>query len=399
MVRALRDRCGVGEVPGGDGSDYSRGRKDTHLSVRIAAIPLPLLASSWLVGPARGWASIDGTVGGGRGFVAGKGTTYVIRPRKKAAGPVVKSKPGGTRPTPGKPTSPSVRGPSVRRPVRVPKVPATRRARGRQVAAGALVVATVAGLWGWSANAARFERARDRAIDYFATHVQQLDPGWLGMFGYTHRRFGMVATLASGQAAHAASGDAGRPELFEIYRRIDDPLAFVAAHRIAALPTPIDRTTARALHCDRIPLPGDWIEVLRKGSLAGGYALTRSVLATEWSVENGCRSRQDVAALRADQIAWLVTFVSRRHELSEEFEAITDMWIEAVAMLHYIGAGDMVRREWVEELVRIQNDDGGWSRNPYQSRSDPHTTALALWVLLEHLEPDSPPTTWIRQLG
>jgi hypothetical protein len=73
------------------------------------------------------------------------------------------------------------------------------------------------------------------------------------------------------------------------------------------------------------------------------------------------------------------------------------LWIEAVAMLYYIGAGDMVRKEWIEEMVRIQNDDGGWSRNPYQKRSDPHTTAVALWVLLEHLPAGAKRTPWIRQ--
>jgi hypothetical protein len=133
--------------------------------------------------------------------------------------------------------------------------------------------------------------------------------------------------------------------------------------------------------------------------VAGGYALTHGVLATEWTVENGCRTRADVEALRTDQIAWLVTFVQRRHDLKDKFDAITDMWIEAVAMLYYIGAGDMARPEWLEEIVRIQNDDGGWSRNPYEGRSDPHATALALWVLLEHLEPDAPRTPWIQQVG
>jgi hypothetical protein len=141
------------------------------------------------------------------------------------------------------------------------------------------------------------------------------------------------------------------------------------------------------------------MELLRGGSATGGYALTQSVLATEWSVENGCVTRAEIQALRAEQIAWLVTLVQRREELSDEFDAITDIWLEAVAMLYYVGASNTVRPEWLEEIVRIQNDDGGWSRSPAERRSDPHATTLALWVLLEHLTPNAPRAPWIRQVG
>lgn len=261
----------------------------------------------------------------------------------------------------------------------------------------AVVVVAAGGLWMWGARGPDFARAKDRAIEYFRAHVHHADPSWLSLFGYMHRRFGLVVTLASGQPADDISSGVQRPDVFQVYRRIEDPRAAVGKLRIAELPTPIDRITATALHCDRIPLPENWVDVLRKASVAGGYALTHSVLATEWTVENGCLTRADVQALHADQIVWLVTFVQRRHDLRSKFEAITDMWIEAVAMLYYAGAGDMVRPEWVEEIAGLQNDDGGWSRNPQDKRSDPHATALALWVLLEQLQPDTPPVPWIRQ--
>jgi hypothetical protein len=280
-----------------------------------------------------------------------------------------------------------------------PRRPAKRRFTGRQLAVGVVAVVVAAGWWVQGAREARFEHAKDKAIAYFATRVRKADPSWLSLFSHMRRRFGLVVPLASGRPADDIGAEVRRPEVFQIYRRVEDPQAAVEKWQIAALPTAIDRITATALHCDRIPPPGDWIDVLHKGSAAGGYALTHSVLATEWSVENGCLRRAGVQELQTDQIALLVTLVQRREELRDQFDAITDMWIEAVAMLYYIGAGDMVRREWVEEIVRIQKDDGGWSRNPDEERSNPHATALALWVLLEYSKPDTPRTPWIQQVG
>jgi hypothetical protein len=247
------------------------------------------------------------------------------------------------------------------------------------------------------ATPGRLEQARGRALNYFATQVRTPDPGWLSLFGYLHRRFGLEARLASGALPHQLKDGVGRPEVFAIYRRIDDPSAAITKQQIADLPTPIDRITATALHCDRIPVPDDWIEILRKGSAAGAYALTHSVVATEWTVENGCRARADVAALQQEQITLLVRFIEQRHELAGRFDAITDMWIEAVDMLYYIGARESVQSAWIDEILALQRDDGGWPRHPRAPRSDPHATALAIWVLLENLQPNAARIPWIRQ--
>lgn len=267
-----------------------------------------------------------------------------------------------------------------------------------QPSGAVLLILVVAGGW-WTGSCRMqppLERAKEKALIYF-THVRQPDPGWLSLFGYLHRRFGLEVRLASGAVAHRVTEGVGRPETFAIYRRMDDPGASVSKQQIAALPTAIDRITASALHCDRIPLPDDWVEILRKGSAAGAYALTHSVLAAEWTVENGCRSRAEMTALRQDQLGLLVQLIDRRQELAGQLDAITDIWIEAVAMLYYVGARDRVRSAWIDEIISLQRDDGGWPRHPAAGRSDPHATALAIWVVLENLRPDAAPIDWIRQ--
>ena len=81
--------------------------------------------------------------------------------------------------------------------------------------------------------------------------------------------------------------------------------------------------------------------------------------------------------------------------LAERHAASSDQWIEAISMLYYLGAGSRVRAEWIDDLLAGQRPDGGWPRHPRAALSDPHPTALALWVLLEQLQPDAAAIRWI----
>lgn len=243
---------------------------------------------------------------------------------------------------------------------------------------------------------ARLAEARDRAIAWFASDVDEVEAGWSAIFAYLHRRFGVIVTTAEGRTLHDATEGVEPAAMFEVFRRLVDPGATVDVARIAALESPIDRISASAIHCDHIPLPGDWIDILRRASRMGAYALTHAVTAATWSLENGCVSPLQLAALRAEQIHLLQQLIEGREELEKRHAAASDIWIEAVAMLFYADAGHRVRPEWIEAVLALQRPDGGWPLHPRASESDPHTTALALWVVLEVLEPHAPRVPWLR---
>ncbi len=231
----------------------------------------------------------------------------------------------------------------------------------------------------------QLEAALEKVIGYFAREVAATDPSWISLFGFLHRRFGVEVVLASGEVAHRVRDGVGRGEMFEVYRRIDDPAAAIEKQKIADLEHVVDRITASALHCDRIELPANWVEILGNATRAGGYATTHAVLATEWTVENGCVPPTAVAQLREQQIARLRDLIAQRADLGGKFDSSTDLWIEAFAMLYYAGGGDAVRAGWVGDLLTAQLDSGGWPKAPTALRADPHTSALALWVLLENV--------------
>jgi hypothetical protein len=263
-------------------------------------------------------------------------------------------------------------------------------AAGRGGAAALLALALACG-------ADRLEAARARGVAYFASEVRSSDPSWSPLFGYLHRRFGLEVRLSTGELAHEPARSGRRPELAVLYERLRDPMARVDPAVIARIPNAVDRMTAAALHCDRVRLPADWVDVLGAAARAGGYALTHSVLAAQWTLENGCRTPAELAALHREQTDLLVRLVEEPGAATERHEAPTDLWLEALVMLHYAGERARVRPEWIEALLEAQLPDGGWPRHPRDRRSDPHPTALALWVLLETIQPEAPPVSWIRR--
>jgi hypothetical protein len=240
-----------------------------------------------------------------------------------------------------------------------------------------------------------FEATRQRALRYFATQVEGSQPSWAPIFDYLHRRFGLEAVDARGRPLHLPPPGRPEGEIAAIYHRAWDPAAAVRKEQIAALESPIDRISASALHCDRIALPVEWEAILGEASRVGGYALTHAVLAGQWTIENGCRSQNELADLQNDQVALLEQLAGQREETIAAFDAGQDIWIETLAMLYYLGADDRVRDEWLDALVAAQRSDGGWARGRREDRSDPHPTSLSLWVLLERLEPDRPRVPWL----
>jgi hypothetical protein len=260
-------------------------------------------------------------------------------------------------------------------------------------------VAAAAGLLASCGLGAEAARARERALAFFASREEPADPSWAPLFGYLHRRFGLLVRDARGRPLRAAAADPARAEVAAVYRRLSDPRAAVAPERIAALPSAVDRLTAVALHCERIPLPPDFLPALRRANEVGGYALTHAALAGGFALENGCLPPEALREIRRAQAERLAAQAAEREALGATLEAGLDVWIESLAMLHYLGEGGRVRGEWLRALLAAQRPDGGWARSPRANASDPHATALALWVLLETLEPGARPVPFVPPRG
>ncbi len=142
---------------------------------------------------------------------------------------------------------------------------------------------------------------------------------------------------------------------------------------------------AAALHCDRNGVPPTWNTILGDATVLGGYALTHAVLATEWTLENRCRSAIDLAPLRARQRVALEALLDDPESLvSRDAARDADIWTEALALLVWIGGAESMEPRWMEAMLAAQRPDGGFSESSVPgTSSSAHTTAFALWVLLQ----------------
>lgn len=234
-----------------------------------------------------------------------------------------------------------------------------------------------------------------RASAFLLTEGAASDPAVPLMLSYLDRQWslGYFAGPVDELLSELKRGDSESA----LYGRLLDPALNLgrsktaeAAGILSPTMSPVVYLPLRALHCDRFPLPADFLAEVEAETRRGGYGTTHAVIALRWAIEQGCLTESQTAQLRSGQRIALIRIA--------ESPATADMFAEALAMLYYGGHGDAVRAEWMETLVTSQRPDGSF---PFDSNdlNPGHSTALALWAMLAAERPDVPPATWIPEPG
>jgi hypothetical protein len=228
----------------------------------------------------------------------------------------------------------------------------------------------------------------DGAIaDAIAWLSRALDNEWpadvAALLGFMGRAFDAPGLDALAQKALAAADAevAAQQGLTQPFYRLIDPGVRPSAVELRAVAGLTGAVTAQALHCDWLPLAAEFWPALDRLAVAGGYGSTHAMLATVWIEENACKADPvRLVQLRADGARRLV-------ELLDRGKAPTDLQAEALAMLFYTRQSAKVDSRHIDSLLALRRDDGGWALDGDRASSHPHTTALALWVLLEARHP------------
>ncbi|MFM8410378.1 MAG: DUF1566 domain-containing protein, partial [Alphaproteobacteria bacterium] len=172
------------------------------------------------------------------------------------------------------------------------------------------------------------------------------------------------------------SADAGA----QLYTRIGDASKTATAADLAALEG-VDAATGPALFCRSHPYPAGYASLLSTDLTLGGYETTHVLLALLWIRDQGCTDPTP-SGFREQALAATAALIDGDHA------AITDLEVEAAALLAAMGAPQRVPAGFEAGLLSTQLPSGAWAAGPGEAPLG-HTTGLALWYLHELRFPGS----------
>lgn len=196
----------------------------------------------------------------------------------------------------------------------------------------------------------------------------KLDPLMTYVLARLERRYGLTWTAAQRAGTLATAPPAAQLRLFG---RLVDPGTRPDPADLATIANQSDRLLLAALYCDE--LGEATLDALAPWAEKGGADVSHGALALGWLLENGCVATGAAEPLRQRFLRGLAAEAAR--------VPATDVGIETMAMLDYLGAAGRVESAWVDAVMAAQHADGGWGERPDDASND-HTTTLALWVLL-----------------
>ncbi len=240
------------------------------------------------------------------------------------------------------------------------------------------------------AAAEPYRAAISRGLEYLDTHAETVQPfQWLWI-DYLQRRFNLDPKFAAANRTIPAGSDEQEQSEYDIHKRVAFPNALIDKLPYDSA-EPGRQMMMAATHCDHIPLPHNFEDLLKRNLKAGGYDLTHLPYSLMVMAENGCglaeRDNQALLNPAANAIA----------KLAANPKTIRDLRYEAVMMLMHMGRRELVKPAWLDQMLREQQADGGWKLSADESDSNDHATMLAVWALLEYTQPDAPAKVMIRR--
>ena len=217
------------------------------------------------------------------------------------------------------------------------------------------------------------------AIAFFEESDEPNDAYALLLLDVVHRRF-EIAEFADALQRYdqimAVLPD--QAPLMRLFRRIADHDNQLQIWDLQEVTEDIDLVTLPALYCDQLELPNNYPSTLDRATRIGNYLLTHALLACIWIQENGCEIPLTNEAVE--------NIYHANAALINDDQVVADVELEAATFLYLAGQGALVDHAFVERVIAVQNDDGGWLRSSdTPGDSHWHATALALLLLL-HVE-------------
>jgi membrane-associated phospholipid phosphatase len=164
---------------------------------------------------------------------------------------------------------------------------------------------------------------------------------------------------------------------YQIFRRMIDP-SFVPDFSLFAKVEELDSVVGRALYCDVFPVDSAACFQFFEFAISNaGYPATHALLAYNWLRSKGCIRETNLSPVAGE-------IIRINQGIIHNLDYWSDLRIEAATLLK--DAGFNSSPDWTRAILHLQQPDGGWLHDFGRSRSDTHTTILAIWYLAMQLE-------------
>lgn len=143
-----------------------------------------------------------------------------------------------------------------------------------------------------------------------------------------------------------------------------------------------NKVLPEAMYCDQFPVSVDFENIAFKNlNEETGYDLTHKFWAAVLFRENGC------VAINYNIDEVILSAANKMVEAQEESEIVDDLYVERTALLLGYGFRDLVKEDWIRNIVRTQDKTGAWLNPTFFERDfkDPQTSMMAIWALSEYV--------------
>ncbi len=136
-----------------------------------------------------------------------------------------------------------------------------------------------------------------------------------------------------------------------------------------------------AMYCDQLPVNSTFENraFLNLGNETG-YNLTHQFWSAVLFKENGCVTKN----YNIDEL--IKNAANKMVEEQEKSAKVDDLYVERTAFLLNFGFKELVKKEWIENIIKAQDKSGAWiTANIFDNNyKDPHTAILGVWALSEY---------------
>ena len=227
-----------------------------------------------------------------------------------------------------------------------------------------------------SEEVSRIDYSLKKGVNFLESKIKELDPNLMGLLMWNNKRLDLGIKIDTGRLfKHYNEYQLQNIEIIrKDFKTKDEFESYLKDHP----QIPIDELMVKAYYCNKFGLDPNFYPQLSALAKGTEYDLAHALFIASLCINNSCGESFQLDSLQN-------TMSKRIQKYLKEDPSMTDINTEFVAFLFYAGKYDLIDRTYLEKIIQLQKEDGGWVGENYNNSKpyELHTTFLSIWVLGE----------------